>query len=316
MANLLEQLRTMTSVVADTGDVEAILKHRPDDATTNPSLLLKAVDLPHYRTLLDQAVKAGDGNVEVVCDRFATLVGGEILQVIEGYVSTEVDARLSFDTAATVSKAKQIIEYYEAAGIARDRILIKIAATWEGIQAAAELEQQGIQCNLTLLFSFAQARACADAGATLISPFVGRIYDWYKRDRDVRHIDPIDDPGVKSVAQIYEFYKRHGFRTIVMGASFRHIGQITALAGCDKLTIAPNLLQELAETEEDLQRALPPHDSEPEARPAALTEAEFRWMLNEDAMATEKLAEGIRTFAADQIALERIVKRAIQGDVR
>ncbi|GAA3950511.1 transaldolase [Allohahella marinimesophila] len=316
MANLLEQLRTMTSVVADTGDVEAILKHRPDDATTNPSLLLKAVDLPHYRTLLDQAVEAGHGEVEAVCDRFATFVGGEILQNIKGYVSTEVDARLSFDTAATVNKAQQLIEYYEAAGVKRDRILIKIAATWEGIQAAAELEQQGIHCNLTLLFSFAQAQACADAGATLISPFVGRIYDWYKRDRDVRHIDPIDDPGVKSVAQIYEFYKRHGFKTIVMGASFRHIGQITALAGCDKLTIAPNLLQELAETEEDLQRALPEHSSQGGERPSALTEAEFRWQLNEDAMATEKLAEGIRTFAADQIALERIVKRAIEGDIR
>ena len=313
MANLLEQLRAMTSVVADTGDVEAILRHRPDDATTNPSLLLKAVDLPHYRALLEQAVDAGQGKVEIVCDRFATLVGGEILQAIKGYVSTEVDARLSFDKAATIRKAKQLIDYYEAAGIKRDRILIKIAATWEGIQAAAELEQQDIHCNLTLLFSFAQARACADAGTTLISPFVGRIYDWYKRDRDVRHIDPIDDPGVKSVSQIYEFYKQHGFNTIVMGASFRHIGQITALAGCDKLTIAPNLLQELSETEEDLQRALPEYNGSKQSnRPPALTESEFRWMLNEDAMATEKLAEGIRTFAADQIALERIVRRVIE----
>lgn len=312
MASVLQQLRKMTSVVADTGDIEAVIKHQPDDATTNPSLLLKAVRLPQYKALLDASIEGHEDDVAAICDRFSVKVGGEILKVVKGYVSTEIDARLSFDTEATIEKARSIIALYEADGIEKGRILIKIASSWEGIQAAAVLEREGISCNMTLLFDFAQAQVCAEAGVTLISPFVGRIYDWYKRDRDVRHIDPSDDPGVQSVAEIFRYYKSNGYPTIIMGASFRTVGQIVALAGCDKLTISPDLLQELDESSETISRAL---DSEPRSdakRREPMTEAGFRWAMNESAMATEKLADGIRTFAADQKALERIVSERVK----
>lgn len=304
MTSKLDQLKQFTTVVADTGDVEAITRLQPVDATTNPSLLLKAASLPHYSQLLEAAVSGCDGDIGLACDRFAVAVGKEILQVIPGRISTEVDARLSFDTQATLQRAQRLIELYEQSGIARDRVLIKIAATWEGIRAAELLEQAGIQCNLTLLFSFAQAVACAEAGAFLISPFVGRIYDWYKK-AESRDFSGSEDPGVQSVARIYRYYKAHGYQTVVMGASFRNLGQIEALAGCDRLTISPDLLQQLDNDQGELTRQLQA-GANPEPR-QSLDEAQFRWAHNEDAMATEKLAEGIRLFARDQEKLETLL---------
>jgi transaldolase len=309
--NQLEQLQTFTTLVADTGDLEAIGRFRPEDATTNPSLLLKAVDLPAYRPLLDAAkawaAQRGGSSAEQLhdaTDRLAVLAGQEILKIVPGRVSTEVDARLSFDADGTEARARKLIDLYEADGVGRERILIKIAATWEGIQAARRLERDGIQCNLTLLFSFAQAQACADAGVFLISPFVGRIFDWYRNAQGVEGFAPQEDPGVRSVQRIYAYYKTHGFDTVVMGASFRNIGQIQALAGCDRLTIAPALMQELAQETATLPRSLSPEHSVSEDPRVALEEAPFRWASNEDAMATEKLAEGIRLFSRDQETLE------------
>ena len=311
MPNQLEQLRKLSSVVADTGDIEAIARFHPLDATTNPSLLLKAAALPAYAPLVEAATAGarGDGDARVAdaCDRLAVAIGGEILKLIPGRVSTEVDARLSFDTDASVAKARHIVQLYDDAGIARDRLLIKVASTWEGIRAAETLEREGIHCNLTLLFSFAQAVACAEAGVFLISPFVGRILDWHLASGAPKPATPQDDPGVQSVTRIWNYYKRHGYDTVVMGASFRNTGQILALAGCDRLTISPELLAELANAQGEVPRALT-DDGARERPPAALDETTFRWQHNEDAMATEKLAEGIRKFAADQVKLEALLR--------
>ena len=310
----LEQLKTMTDVVADTGDIEAIRRFHPQDATTNPSLLLKAAALPHYASLLDAArdwasAQGGTDREQLAncCDRFAVDVGREILAIVPGRISTEVDARLSFDTDATMERARKLIGMYEAAGIGRERILIKTASTWEGIRAAEQLEREGINCNLTLLFGFSQAAACADAGVFLISPFVGRILDWYKANTDKIIASPADDPGVQSVTRIYNYYKQHGYGTVVMGASFRNAGEIEALAGCDRLTISPALLEELAADTGELPRRLDPRtarSAEPRCSPE---ESAFRYELNADAMATEKLAEGIRNFVADQLRLEKLI---------
>lgn len=301
----------MTVVVADTGDIDAIRQHRPQDATTNPSLLLKAARQPAYRPLVERARtdahRLGGGSVaetEAFMDRFAVAIGCEILGLIPGRVSTEVDARLSFDTAATVARARTLMALYEAAGIGRERVLIKIGATWEGIRAAEQLERDGIHCNLTLLFSFAQAVACAEAGVTLISPFVGRIYDFYRKARGAE-IPREDDPGVSSVRRIYAYYKAHGYRTEVMGASFRRVEQILDLAGCDLLTISPDLLAALSAMTGDLTRALTPETAAATADDrVTLSEAEYRWAHNQDAMAVEKLSDGIRRFDADARALE------------
>ena len=303
MTSKLDQLKKLTTVVADTGDLDAIARLQPVDATTNPSLLLKAAALPRYQDLLRQAV-SGAGDLNLACDRFAVSVGKEILGVIPGRISTEVDARLSFERDATLQRAQRLIGLYEEAGVGRERVLIKIAATWEGISAARELERQGIQTNLTLLFSFAQAQACADAGVFLISPFVGRIYDWYKK-AEGRDFTGSDDPGVQSVARIYRYYKSHAFNTVVMGASFRNVGQIEALAGCDRLTISPDLLDQLGQDQGSLTTRLSCSNCD-DAR-ETLSEAQFRWKHIDDAMATEKLAEGIRLFARDQEKLERLL---------
>ncbi|WP_161867796.1 transaldolase [Pseudomonas yangonensis] len=304
MTSKLEQLKQFTTVVADTGDLDAIARLQPVDATTNPSLLLKAAALPRYADLLRQAIDAGKGDQGLACDHFGVAVGQEILKVIPGRISTEVDARLSFDTDATLLRAERLIGLYEQAGIGRDRVLIKIAATWEGIRAAEQLEKTGVQTNLTLLFAFAQAQACADAGVFLISPFVGRIYDWYKK-AEGRDFVGSEDPGVQSVTRIYDYYKANGYDTVVMGASFRNLGQIEALAGCDRLTVSPELLQKLAEDDGQLTRKLQPGATgEPRQN---LNEGAFRWALNEDAMATEKLAEGIRLFTRDQEKLEALL---------
>jgi len=310
MTNQLDALRDITTVVADTGDIEAIKKYQPVDATTNPSLLLKAAALPQYASLIQASVdwaksQSTDLDQQIVDagDKLAVLIGKEISALIPGRISTEVDARLSFDTQATIAKAHRLIALYEEAGIDKSRILIKIASTWEGIKAAEQLEKEGINCNLTLLFSFAQARACAEAGVFLISPFVGRILDWYKASTGVESYAPLDDPGVQSVTRIYNYYKENGYKTVVMGASFRNIGEIQALAGCDRLTISPQLLEELANETAALPRQLV--DAGATASPEqSLSETQFRWDMNEDAMATEKLAEGIRNFAADQGKLE------------
>lgn len=310
MANLFEQLKAITTIVADTGDVEAIKAVKPVDATTNPSLLLKASTLPQYAPLIEEAIayaKAQGGSkeqqIENAADKLAVLIGLEIQKHIPGRISTEVDARLSFDIDAMVAKGRKIIQLYKDAGVDKSRVLIKLASTWEGIKAGEILEKEGINCNLTLLFGFGQARACAEAGVFLISPFVGRILDWYKAKTGETYTSETD-PGVLSVRNIYAYYKDHGYKTVVMGASFRNIGEITALAGCDRLTVAPNLLQELEATEGDLPRLLVDNGATKE-RPAKLTEKEFRFQLNEDAMATEKLAEGIRGFVVDQIKLEK-----------
>ena len=294
----LDQLAAMSTVVADTGDIDAIATLKPVDATTNPSLLLKAAGLERFES--DVASLKGSENA---ADAFAVRVGSQIVSLVPGVISTEVDARLSFNTTATVAKAEALIERYAKAGVDSSRVLIKIAATWEGIRAAAELEKHGIHCNLTLLFGFEQAKACADAGVFLISPFVGRITDWYKANTDVIIETPLEDPGVKSVHRIYDHYKTHGYKTVVMGASFRNTGQIEALAGCDRLTIAPNLLAELGAGDGPLERRLT-DVSAMSAAAVAITEAEFRFDHNESAMASEKLADGIRRFVADQRQLE------------
>ncbi|HWV10319.1 MAG TPA: transaldolase [Pseudomonas sp.] len=304
MTSKLEQLKQFTTVVADTGDFDAIARLKPVDATTNPSLLLKAAALPRYSDLLQSAVHSSKGDLDLACDRFGVAVGQEILKVIPGRISTEVDARLSFDTQATLRRAERLVDLYDQAGIGRDRVLIKIASTWEGIRAAEQLEKAGVQTNLTLLFSFAQAQACADAGAFLISPFVGRIYDWYKKAEGRDYVGA-EDPGVQSVTRIYDYYKANDYQTVVMGASFRNLGQIEQLAGCDRLTISPELLQQLADDTGTLARKLSPGAAS-EAR-QTLDESQFRWALNEDAMATEKLAEGIRQFARDQEKLEKLL---------
>ena len=304
MTSKLDQLKQFTTVVADTGDLDAIARLKPVDATTNPSLLLKAAAMPRYAELLRSAVAISGGDLGRACDRFAVAVGQEILKVIPGRISTEVDARLSFDTQATLRRAERLIDLYEQAGIGRERVLIKIASTWEGIRAAEQLEKAGIQCNLTLLFAFAQAQACAEAGVFLISPFVGRIYDWYKK-AEGRDFVGAEDPGVQSVTRIYNYYKANGYSTVVMGASFRNLGQIEQLAGCDRLTISPELLQQLADDPQPLERKL--SSGKPAEARQSLDEGQFRWALNEDAMATEKLAEGIRLFARDQEKLEALL---------
>lgn len=312
--NQLEQLQQYTTLVADTGDIEAIRQYTPEDATTNPSLLLKAVGLPHYQAQLAQAQeyansRGGDSQTQLenATDKLAVLIGREILNIIPGRVSTEVDARLSFDKDASIQRARKLIDLYEQDGIDRGRVLIKLASTWEGIRAAAELEKENINCNLTLLFSFAQAQACADAGVFLISPFVGRIFDWYKKADGVDGYAPENDPGVCSVQRIYNYYKVHGFDTVVMGASFRNTDQIRQLAGCDRLTISPALMQELAETDSALIKILDVGSASSGDDKARLDENAFRWGHNGDPMATEKLAEGIRLFAADQLKLEALL---------
>jgi transaldolase len=311
MTNLLEQLKLITAIVADTGDIEAIRSHLPEDATTNPSLLLKAATLPEYAPLIADSIawaKSQSNNREQqahdAMDKLAVDVGLEVLKIVHGRISTEVDARLSFNTLATLAKARQLIQLYNEAGIPNERVLIKIASTWEGIRAGEILEHEGIHCNLTLMFGFAQARACAEAGVTLISPFVGRIFDWQKAKEGRTEIPTEEDQGVLSVRRIYQYYKEHGYPTTVMGASFRNSGEILALAGCDRLTISPSLLHELQGTEGVLQRRLN-YTGTIKSRPASMTEAEFRWEMNQDAMATEKLAEGIRGFTVDQIKLEK-----------
>ncbi|KAA1193253.1 transaldolase [Pseudohalioglobus sediminis] len=315
MNSKLEQLKTMTDVVADTGDIEAIRRFQPMDATTNPSLLLKAAALPHYAELLQNAKHwasaQGGSDAEQLancCDRFAVDVGCEILGIVPGRISTEVDARLSFDRAATITRARKLIGMYEQAGIGRERILIKIASTWEGVCAARELEREGINCNLTLLFGFTQAVACADAGVFLISPFVGRILDWHLANTDLQVLKPQDDPGVQSVSRIYDYYKQHGYQTVVMGASFRNTGEIEALAGCDRLTISPPLLEQLAADTAALPQQLDASKASSATPRHTPDEVEFRYQLNADAMATEKLAEGIRNFVADQIKLEQLIR--------
>lgn len=309
--DLLTQLKAMTTVVADTGDIEAIRRFQPTDATTNPSLILQAAQQQARRSRLAEIARSAT-DLDDALDAVAVEIGSEISGLVPGYVSTEVSARLSFDTDATLARAHSLIERYARHGVGRERILIKVAATWEGIRAARQLEREGIHTNLTLLFSFAQAQACADAGVTLISPFVGRILDWHKAQQPEADFSGDNDPGVRSVKRIYEHYKGHGYQTIVMGASFRNSGEIKALAGCDRLTISPALLAELAETRGPLERRLTPQDAETRP-PEPLDEAEFRWAFNEDAMATEKLAEGIRKFMADQRKLESLLGELRRG---
>jgi transaldolase len=310
MSNQYEQLKEFTICVADSGDVDAIKELKPQDATTNPSLIYKAAQMDQYAKLVDDAIKYGNGNLEIVMDKLAVNFGTEITKIVPGYVSTEVDARLSFDTEATIEKARSIIQLYKEVGVDKSRILIKVAATWEGIKAAEVLEKEGITCNLTLIFSIAQAIACAEAGCTLISPFVGRIMDWYKKDQGVDGFEPKEDPGVISVTKIYNYYKKYGFNTIVMGASFRNAGQITELAGCDRLTISPPLLNELIASADKLEKKLDASNAATlDIAKVDMDEKTFRWMMNEDPMATEKLADGIRNFAADVVKLEEIVKK-------
>jgi len=309
---LLESLEKYTTVVADTGDIEAIKRHRPQDATTNPSLLYHAAQMPVYKHLVEEAtglaLERGGSHEEMAgefIDRLFVLFGSEILKVVPGRVSTEVAASLSFDTDATIAKGRKLISLYEKKGVARQRVLIKVASTWEGIRAAERLEKEGIHCNLTLLFSFAQAVACAEAGVTLISPFVGRIYDWYKKEGGGAEIPADKDPGVASVTRIYNYYKQYGYKTQVMGASFRNVNQIVRLAGSDLLTISPELLDQLEKTEGAMNRELDPAKAQTvKEEKLHLDEKTFRWMHNEDAMATEKLAEGIRKFNSDARHLE------------
>src|SRR5208337_3674564 len=320
---LLESLKKYTTVVADTGDILAIARHRPQDATTNPSLLFHAAQLPAYRPLVEEAaelaLKQGGGHEEMAAefiDRLFVLFGCEILKVVPGRVSTEVAASLSFDTEGSIAKAHKLISLYEARSVRRERILIKIASTWEGIRAAERLEREGIHCNLTLLFSFAQAVACAEAGVTLISPFVGRIYDWYKKEHGGAEIPPDQDPGVASVTGIYNYYKRFGYKTQVMGASFRNVNQIVRLAGSDLLTISPELLDQLEQTEGVLERDLDPEKAKVSMGDRFhLDEKTFRWMHNEDAMATEKLAEGIRKFHGDTRQLQEYALSQVAAKV-
>jgi transaldolase len=310
--NQLEQLRQFTTVVADTGNFRQLAAFAPQDATTNPSLILKAVQQPDYAPLLSNTAAAHRGAaLDEIVDRTLVRFGLEILKVVPGRVSTEVDARLSFDVAATLARARRLIALYEAEGVSRERVLIKIAATWEGMQAARTLQAEGTRCNLTLLFSFAQAVACGQAGVQLISPFVGRIYDWHKKAAgaawDEAASAGVNDPGVRSVSQIYRYYKQFGVKTEVMGASFRNVGQITALAGCDLLTISPELLAALQSSDAPLVRMLSPATADASLQPISHTEASFRYALNEDAMATEKLAEGIRAFAVDAGKLDALI---------
>ena len=317
--NLLEQLKTFTKVVADTGDFDSMMAYKPVDATTNPSLIYAASMDTKYSALIDDAIKYAKGlsmdkaiQLNYAMDKLAVNFGLKILEIVPGRVSTEVDARLSFDTEASIVKAHELIKLYESNGISRERILIKVASTWEGINAAEKLEKEGIHCNLTLLFSFAQAVRCAEANVTLISPFVGRILDWYKKDRGVSEIAAPEDPGVKSVKEIYNYYKKFGYNTIVMGASFRNIGEIIELVGCDALTISPSLLKELENTEALLEQKLDASISKLlDISPVKMDEKTFRWMMNEDAMATEKLAEGIRNFTKDLIKLEKHIKELL-----
>lgn len=322
MSNLLEQLRQHSVVVADTGDLDAIRRFAPQDATTNPSLILKAVQSGQYDNLVDRILDDVRGlelsvedAIDEVCDRLVVAMGQQILEFVPGRVSTEVSARLSFDSEASISKARRLVELYEQSGIGRDRILIKLAATWEGVRAAHVLEAEGIQCNLTLIFNFVQARACAEAGAYLISPFVGRILDWYGKANPEVVYAPDEEPGVQSVKRILQYFRQHQYSTVVMGASFRNVGEIQALAGCDRLTISPVLLEVL----EGLKGSLTPVQinsaDQDRALPKQLTEAQFRWQMNEDAMATEKLAEGIRGFEADQLKLEALLREKLAGGV-
>lgn len=317
--NLLEQLKTYTQVVADTGDFASIEVYKPVDATTNPSLIYAASQEEKYKYLIDDAIKFAkesssnrDEQLSKAMDKLVVNFGLEILKIVPGRASTEVDARLSFDTEATVDKARELIALYEQNGVSRERVLIKIASTWEGIKAAEILEKEGIRCNLTLLFSHVQAVACAEAGVRLISPFVGRILDWYKKDRGVDNIPANEDPGVLSVKSIYNYYKKFGYKTQVMGASFRNIGEICELAGCDLLTIAPKLLSELENTNEKLTKKLDADEAaQMDIEKITVDEKTFRWIMNEDAMATEKLAEGIRNFTKDLIKLEDQVKQML-----
>jgi transaldolase len=318
--NLLESLKKHSIIVADTGDIDSIARVKPQDATTNPSLLYQAAQSPAYRPLVDDALAFGmkargdrAAKAEALMEKLSVNFGCEILKHVRGRVSTEVDAGLSFDVDGTLAKARRLIDVYQQAGVSRERVLIKVASTWEGIKAAEKLEREGIHCNLTLLFSFAQAVACADAGVTLISPFVGRIYDWYKKERKVEDIAPGDDPGVQSVMRIYHYYKKFGYRTQVMGASFRKVEQIVWLAGCDLLTIAPDLLDKMARTEGEVTRRLTVDAAKSSSvEKIALDEKTLRWLHNEDAMATEKLAEGIRRFHADARKLEDYVLALVE----
>ncbi|MCG6936777.1 MAG: transaldolase [Gammaproteobacteria bacterium] len=320
--NKLEQLKQMTTVVADTGDIDSIASYRPTDATTNPSLLYKAARQPRYRHLLDDAIDYAAGRSQAMesrardmMDRLAVNFGAEILKIVPGRVSTEVDARLSFDTEATIARAEKIIGLYADAGVDTARILIKVASTWEGIKAAGELQRRGIHCNLTLMFGLAQAIACAEAGVTLVSPFVGRILDWYKKAEGVDGYVPADDPGVRSVTRIYNYYKHHGYATVVMGASFRNTGEILELAGCDLLTIAPSLMEELRNAEGVVIRHLNVDAARGMDIPRVeMNERRFRWDMNEDGMATEKLAEGIRNFTRDTLKLEEFACKACEGN--
>ncbi|MDB4687853.1 transaldolase [Akkermansiaceae bacterium] len=313
MSSQLDSLKEFTTVVADTGDFASMQEYQPQDATTNPSLILQAASKPEYKSIVEKAVAehrdsglSGDTLIEAVMDRVLILFGLEILKIVPGRVSTEVDARLSFDTTGTIAKAKELIAAYEKEGISKDRILIKIASTWEGIKAAEELEKEGIHCNLTLLFAFAQAVACAEAGVQLISPFVGRIYDWFKKETGEEYAGD-NDPGVLSVSKIYNYYKKFGYKTEVMGASFRNIGQITSLAGCDLLTISPGLLEELQNSDGPLEQKLNGNNPDCDLEKVSLDEKAFRFAFNEDAMATEKTAQGIRAFSTDIVKLEQLI---------
>jgi transaldolase len=316
MADKLSQLKTMTTIVADTGDINSIKQYSPEDATTNPTLLLKATQIKEYEPLVQEAVKwgkdqGGDAKTQLenILDKLAVNFGREITKIIPGRISTEVDARLSFDAAKTIDRVRKLMKIYNNEGVSNDRVLIKIAATWEGIQAAKLLEKENINCNLTLLFGFSQAVACAEAGVFLISPFVGRILDWYKKSEG-KDYTAETDPGVLSVKKIYNYYKKFGYSTVIMGASFRNAGEIEELAGCDRLTIGPNFLEELQQDNGELRQKLSPTMSFPEdMKQIELDEAKFRWMLNQDAMATEKLAEGIRNFSQDLEKLEEVVKQ-------
>lgn len=318
MASQLEQLKEYTKVVADTGDFESMKEYQPLDATTNPSLILQAAEKAEYKHLVEKAVselkdsgQSGDALVEAIIDRVLILFGLEILKIVPGRVSTETDARLSFDKDGTIAKARQLIAMYDAEGISKDRVLIKIASTWEGIKAAEELEKEGIHCNLTLLFAFAQAVACAESKVQLISPFVGRIYDWYKKDTGIDYVGA-EDPGVQSVQSIYNYYKKFGYETEVMGASFRNKGQITELTGCDLLTISPKLLEELQNDDSPLEPRLTAETAAAyEGEKVTLDEKAFRFLFNEDAMATEKTAQGIRAFSADIVKLENLIKEML-----
>lgn len=310
----VEKLKKLTTVVADTGDFNAIKKFSPQDATTNPSLIYKAATMDEYSHIVDEAVTYGEGDLSVTMDKLAVGFGTEITKIVPGYVSTEVDARLSFDTNATIQKARDLIKMYKEVGVDKERILIKVAATWEGIQAASVLEKEGITCNATLIFSIAQAIACAEVECTLISPFVGRIMDWYKKANGVEGFASAEDPGCMSVTAIYNYFKKYGYNTIVMGASFRNTDEIRELAGCDRLTISPKLLDELSNNMDDLPQKLDATKAKAIDIPKIdITESSFRWMMNEDAMANEKLAEGIRGFTKDIVKLEEIVLAKIEA---